>query len=155
VVAIAPLLILWLGGSGLGVKVATAALIVFFPVLVNTVVGLRSVDPAYRDLLWVLSASRRQVFWHLELPAALPTLLGGLRIGLTLAVIGAVVGEFLGTDRGLGAQIQVARSLYRDDLVFAALLTLATMALLLYGAAMVAERLLLRYRHDERASPRT
>jgi NitT/TauT family transport system permease protein len=146
VVAIAPLLILWLGSTGLAVKVVTAGLIVFFPVLVGTVVGLRAVDPAYRDLLWVLSANRRQVLWHLELPAALPTLLGGLRVGLTLAVIGAVVGEFLGTDRGLGALIQVASSTYNDALMFAALLTLATLALGLYGTATVAERMLLRYR---------
>ena len=147
VVAIAPLLVLWLGGNGLAVKVVTAALIVFFPVLINTVVGLRNVEPAYRDLLWVMSANRRHVLWHLELPAALPILLGGLRVGLTLAVIGAVVGEFLGTDRGLGALIQVAGSTYNDALMFAALFTLATVALTLYGAATVAERVVLRDRH--------
>ncbi len=146
VVAIAPLLVYWFGSSGLPVKAVTAALIVFFPVLVNTVVGLRNVDPAYHDLMQVLSARRWQSFWFMELPAALPVLLGGLRVGVTLAVVGAVVGEFLGSDRGLGALIQIAGSQYNDPLMFAALLVLATLALALYGTASVAERVALRNR---------
>lgn len=147
VVAIAPLLVYWFGSSGLAVKAITAALIVFFPMLVSTVVGLRNVDPAYRDLMQVLSARRWQTFRLMELPAALPVLFGGLRVGVTLAVVGAVVGEFLGSNRGLGALIQIAGSQYNDPLMFAALLTLATLALTLYGAATLAERVALR-NHD-------
>jgi NitT/TauT family transport system permease protein len=152
VVAIAPLLVYWLGSSGLAVKVVTAALIVFFPVLINTVVGLRGIDPGERELMRLLSASRWQTLWLLELPAALPVLLAGVRVGVTLAVIGAVVGEFLGSDRGLGTLIQIASSQFNDALMFAALLTLAVMALTLYGAAAATERLLLR---DRTAPPPT
>jgi NitT/TauT family transport system permease protein len=148
VVAIAPILVYWLGSGGLTVKVVTAALIVFFPILINTVVGLRAIDPAYRDLMHVLSASRSQSFRWVELPTALPVLLAGVRIGVTLAVIGAVVGEFLGADRGLGALIQIAGSQFNDALMFAALLTLAAMALVLYGSASLAEHTLLRNRGD-------
>ena len=101
IVAIAPLLIIWFG-PGLLSKVLISALIVFFPVLVNTIVGLRSVPDDLRDLMRSLQATRAQIFRMLEVPAALPVFLGGLRIGATLAVIGAVVGEFVGADRGLG-----------------------------------------------------
>jgi len=88
--------------------VLITALIVFFPVLVNTVVGLRSVPDDLRDLMRSLQATRWQTFALLEAPAALPIFLGGLRIGATLAVIGAVVGEFVGADRGLGFLVNVA-----------------------------------------------
>jgi NitT/TauT family transport system permease protein len=150
VVAVAPLLVYWFGTAGLGVKAGTAAVIVFFPVVVNTVVGLRSIDRGYRDLLHVLDASRWQTLRWLELPAALPMLLGGLRVGVTLAVVGAVVGEFLGGDRGLGALIQIARAQFNDALLFAALVTLVALALALYGLASALERLLLRH-HDRPA----
>ena len=88
-------------------KVLICALIVFFPVLVNTVVGLRAVPENLRDLMRSLQANRFQMLRYLEVPAALPVFLGGLRIGATLAVIGAVVGEFVGSDRGLGFLINV------------------------------------------------
>ena len=116
-VAIAPLLVIWFG-PGLFSKVLICALIVFFPVLVNTVVGLRSVPENLRDLMRSLRADRWQTFRLLELPAALPVLLGGLRIGATLSVIGAVVGELVGADRGLGFLINVGRGQYDTALVF-------------------------------------
>lgn len=145
VVAVAPILVYWFHGPGLGVRVTVAALIMFFPVLVYTVVGLRGIDPGYRELMHVLSAGRWQTLWWVELPAALPTLFGALRVGLTLAVIGAVVGEFLGADRGLGALIQIARGGYNDPLMFAALVALAALALTLYGLALALERYSLRH----------
>ena len=111
VVAIAPLLVIWFG-PGLFSKVLICALIVFFPVLVNTVVGLRAVPQNLRDLMRSLRATRWQTLRYLEIPAALPVFLGGLRIGATLSVIGAVVGEFVGSDRGLGFLINVARGQY-------------------------------------------
>ena len=145
IVAVAPLLIFWFR-AGTPVKVATAALIVFFPMLVTTVVGLRNIPTAYHELMHVLSASRWQTLTALEVPAALPYLLGGVRVGVTLAVIGAVVGEFLGADRGLGHLVQVSKGMYADPLLFASLLTLVGLALSLYGAAAVLERTLLRRR---------
>lgn len=142
VVAIAPLLVIWFG-PGLLSKVFICALIVFFPVLINTVVGLQSVPENLRELLRSLRASRWQTFRLLELPASMPVFLGGLRIGATLSVIGAVVGEFVGADRGLGFLINVGRGEYDTALVFVAVFTLITLALILYGLVVWLERRLL------------
>jgi len=138
VVAIAPLLIIWFG-PGILSKVLITALIVFFPVLVNTVVGIRSVPEDLYDLMRSLGATRWQRISKLEIPAALPVFLGGLRIGATLAVIGAVVGEFVGADRGLGFLINRARGQYDTALVFVAIIALVVLALGLYGAVTYME----------------
>jgi NitT/TauT family transport system permease protein len=133
-VAIAPLLVIWFGsGSGLRSKVLICALIVFFPILINTIVGVRSVEPDLRDLMRSLKATPWQTFRKLELPAALPILLGGLKVGATLSVIGAVVGEFVGADRGLGFLINIGRNQFDTALVFVAIVTLVLMAMSLYG----------------------
>jgi NitT/TauT family transport system permease protein len=145
IVAIAPLLVIWFG-PGLTSKVLICALIVFFPVLVNTIVGLRSVPEELRELMRSLHATRWQTFKHLEVPAALPIFLGGLRIGATLAVIGAVVGEFAGSDRGLGFLISVGRGQFDTALVFVAVFTLIAMALTLYGLVVFFEGRLLSWR---------
>jgi NitT/TauT family transport system permease protein len=145
IVAIAPLLVLWFG-IGLRSKVLIGALIVFFPLLINTVLGLRGVEPDLRDLLRSLRATRWQLFTKLEVPAALPAWLGGLRVGATLAVVGAVVGEFVGADRGLGFLINFGRGQYDTALVFVAAGTLVLLALALYGAVAAIERLLLAWK---------
>ncbi|HSF82126.1 MAG TPA: ABC transporter permease [Anaerolineales bacterium] len=145
IVAIAPLLIRWFG-PGLLSKVLICALIVFFPVLVNTIVGLRSVPDELQDLMRSLRATRWQTVRHLEIPAALPVFLGGLRIGATLSVIGAVVGEFVGADRGLGFLINVGRGQYDTALVFVAVFTLVALALSLYGVVVLVENRLLSWR---------
>ena len=144
IVAIAPLLVIWFG-PGLLSKVMICALIVFFPVLINTIVGLRSVPDELRDLMRSLQASRWQTFKYLEVPAALPVFLGGLRIGATLAVIGAVVGEFVGADRGLGFLINIGRGQFDTALVFVAIFTLVGMALTLYGLVVLVETRLLSW----------
>jgi len=144
VVAIAPLLVIWFG-SGQTSKVLVCALIVFFPVLINTIVGVRSVDEDLRDLMRSLQASKWQTFYMLDLPAALPVLFGGLKIGVTLAVIGAVVGEFVGADRGLGFLINQARGLFNTPLVFVAIFSLVGIALILYGLVTLLEAWLLRW----------
>ena len=131
-VAIAPLLVIWFG-PGMFSKVLICSLIVFFPVLVNTVVGVRAVPPALLDLMHSLHASRTQILVKLEVPAALPVFLGGLRIGATLSVIGAVVGELVGSDQGLGFLINVGRGQYDTALVFVAVFMLIVLALCLYG----------------------
>lgn len=144
VVAIAPLLVIWFG-PGLFSKILICALIVFFPVLVNTVVGVRSVPEDLRDLMRSLQASRWQTLRYLELPAALPVFLGGLRIGATLSVIGAVVGEFVGAKSGLGFMINVGRGVFDTSLVFVAVFTLIVMAMILYGSVSLIENRLLRW----------
>jgi NitT/TauT family transport system permease protein len=115
-------------------------------VLVNTVVGLRSVPEELHDLMRSLQATRWQQVKFLEIPAALPVFLGGLRIGATLAVIGAVVGEFVGSDRGLGFLINVGNGQYDTPLMFVAVFTLVAMALSLYGLVVFAEKRLLSWR---------
>lgn len=148
IVAIAPLLVIWLG-PGLQSKVLICALIVFFPILINTIIGLRSVPEDLHDLMRSLRATRWQTFRLLEVPAALPVLLGGLRIGATLAVIGAVVGEFVGADRGLGFLINVGRGQYDTALVFVAVFTLIVMALGLYGLVAWMETRLLDWQQRQ------
>jgi NitT/TauT family transport system permease protein len=143
VVAIAPLLVIWF--PGLVSKVLICALIVFFPVLVNTVVGLRSVPEELHELMRSLKATRWQTFTFLEVPASLPVFLGGMRIGATLSVIGAVVGEFVGADRGLGFLINVGRGQYDTALVFVAVFSLVTLALSLYGLVVWLEARLLAW----------
>jgi len=141
-VAVAPLLVIWFG-PGMFSKILICALIVFFPVLVNTVVGVRAVPPALYDLMGSLRATRTQILFKLEVPAALPIFLGGLRIGATLSVIGAVVGEFVGADQGLGFLINVGRGQYDTSLVFVAIFALVVMALALYGVVAWFEKRLL------------
>jgi NitT/TauT family transport system permease protein len=146
IVALAPLLIVWFG-FGLLSKVLVCALTIFFPVLINTVVGLRSVEENLVDLMKSLKASRWQMFRFLEVPASLPVLLGGVKVGVTLSVIGAVVGEFAQSDRGLGFLVNLAnRGLFDTPLMFVALFVLMTIALGLYGLVSVVEALLLGWK---------
>jgi len=148
IVALAPLLIIWFG-FGLLSKVIVCALTIFFPVLINTIIGVRSVEPDLRDLMRSLEASRWQVFRLLELPAALPVLFGGLKVGVTLSVIGAVVGEFAQSDRGLGFLVNLAnRGLFDTPLMFVALFVLMTIALGLYGLVSTCESLLLAWKRE-------
>ena len=148
IVAIAPLLIIWFG-PGIFSKILICALIVFFPVLVNTVVGLRAVPSTLHDLMRSMRATPYQTLRYLELPAALPIFLGGLRIGATLSVIGAVVGELVGANRGLGFLINVGRGQYDTALVFAAVFTLIALALLLYGLVLLLEKRFLRWQKEK------
>jgi len=142
ILALAPLLVLWLG-TGLAPKVVICALIVFFPVAVSTMVGIRSVDRRLLELGRSMRATRWQVFRFLELPAAMPQILGGMRVGATLAVIGAIVGEWAGADKGLGVLINLARgSLFDFPLMYATLLTIALIAIVLYLIVVLAERVL-------------
>jgi NitT/TauT family transport system permease protein len=143
ILALAPLLALWFG-TGIASKIIICALIVFFPVAVATMVGIRSVDARLLELGRSLRANRWQVFRHLELPAAMPAIFGGFRVGVTLAVIGAIVGEWAGAERGLGVLINLARgSLFDIPLMFATLVTIALIGLALYLLVLVLERRLI------------
>lgn len=145
IVALAPLLVIWFGAGSLS-KTLVCALTLFFPVLVNTVVGIRGVDRGLVDLMRSLRASRWQLFKLLELPASLPVVFGGLKVGVALSVIGAVVGEFVGADRGLGFLVNLARGLFDTPLMFVALFTLVFIALALYLIVSLLEGWLLRWR---------
>jgi NitT/TauT family transport system permease protein len=140
ILALAPLLALWFG-PGLVSKVVICGLIVFFPVAVATMVGIRSVDARLLELGRSLRASRRQILTTLEIPAALPSILGGMRVGVTLSVVGAIVGEWAGAERGLGVLINLARgSLFDIPLMFATLLTIALVGIVLYLLVVIVER---------------
>jgi NitT/TauT family transport system permease protein len=140
ILALAPLIALWFG-SGLTGKVLICALIVFFPVAVATMVGIRSVDRNLLELGQSLRATRWQIVSKLEIPAALPQILGGMRVGVTLAVVGAIVGEWAGGEQGLGVLINLARgSLFDIPLMFATLLTIALIGVLLYLVVLLVER---------------
>lgn len=145
IVAVAPLLVIWFG-PGMFSKVLVCALIVFFPILINTLVGLQAVPQHLRMLMRAMRATPWQTLRYLELPAALPVILGGLRVGATLSVTGAVVGELIGADRGLGFLISVGRGQYDTALVFVTIFLLVGMALGLYGLVILAEKRLLRWR---------
>ena len=139
VVAIAPLFVIWFG-FGPFPKILVAALITFFPVLVNGVTGFRSVDRGALDFLRSLRASRREVFIALRIPSAAPYLFAAFRVSIPLAVIGAVVGEWFSADRGLGSVIFVAHSNLDMPTLFAAILTLSLIGIALTAAVSVIER---------------
>ena len=147
IVAIAPLIVIWMG-SGLASKVAVTALITFFPVLIATIVGIRNVDADLHDLMLSLRAGRWQLFWKLELPAALPVIFGGLKLSATLAVVGAVVGEFMGASAGLGYLINLARGIFDTPLMFVAILLLVIIAQALYLSVAALEGRLLRWQRQ-------
>lgn len=139
-VALAPLLALWLPYGFLPV-VVLCALIVFFPTVVTTALGLRLLDPDVVNAARVEGAGRWNLMRHIELPLAAPAILAGLRTSLTLSITGAVVGEFVVGFQGLGGLLNIARSQFDSPLVFATLFTLGLLAALYYGIARVAERL--------------
>ncbi|HEY2917297.1 MAG TPA: ABC transporter permease [Candidatus Limnocylindrales bacterium] len=146
ILALAPVLVLWFG-PGLAARVVICALIVFFPIAVATMVGIRAVDADLLELGRSLRARPGQVLTTLEVPAALPSIFGGLRVGVTLAVVGAIVGEWAGADQGLGVLVNLARgSLFDIPLLFATLLTIALVGVVLYLAVLAIERRLVGVR---------
>jgi NitT/TauT family transport system permease protein len=145
IIALAPLLAIWFA-YGILSKILTCALVVFFPILINTIVGIRAVEQDLIDLMRSLEANRWQTFIMLEVPAALPVLLGGLKIGVTLSDIGAVVGEFVGADRGLGFLVNLSGGLFDTSLTFVALLVLGSIAIGLYLAVVALEGFLLSWK---------
>ena len=146
VIAVAPLLTLWLK-TGFASKVVASGLICFFPVLVNATLGLRSVDPDALDLFASLSASRWQVFWHLRLPGSLPYVFSALKISSSLSVVGAIVGEFVGSNRGLGYQILSSYNQMETPMMFACIAASALGGILFFGVIGAIEGQVLRWQH--------
>jgi NitT/TauT family transport system permease protein len=150
IVAIAPLLVLWFG-AGMRAVTISAFIVSVFPVIAGGLAGIRSVDPPLRDLFRLYGASRLATLGKLELPAALPNLVTGLRVAAGLAVIGAIVGEFVAgfseSGAGLGILVLSSYRQLRTDLLFAAVLFASMLGLLLFGAVNLTGYLLLRRWH--------
>ena len=139
IIVIAPILVVWFG-FGIGPKLAIIALICFFPITVNTLDGLRSVDPELRKLMRTLDAGRRQTLLRVEAPAALPYFFSGAKIAVAVAVIGAVFGEWAGSDSGLGHLMLQASAQLLTARVFAAVVVLSVFAMALFGLLALLER---------------
>jgi NitT/TauT family transport system permease protein len=142
--AIAPILIVWLG-TGMSSKVIIAFAISFFPIVVDTIIGLRSSQPETIYLVRSMGATPFQIFRYVRFPNALPTIFGGLKVASTLAVIGAIVGEFVSSDSGLGYLVLVANGELNTRLVFACVLVLTLLGLVFYFAIEILERIFVRW----------
>jgi NitT/TauT family transport system permease protein len=143
-VAFAPLFILWMGFT-VYPKILVAVLIVFFPVLVNVLTAVRTVDPDLISLARAFKASRAQIFWKIEFPASLPPLFAGLRIGSTLAVVGVVVGELVGGNKGLGYLLSFGEGQANTAMVFVAIVMLTLVGGLAYLLVVAIELRVLHY----------
>ncbi len=130
-IALAPLFVVWFG-FGLFPKVVVTFLVAFFPVVVDTAVGLRSVDPQLLHVVRSMGASRLQIFFKIRFPNALPSIFAGCKVAITFAVVGAIVGEFVGSDSGLGYLLLLAMLNLDTGLVFASLGVLTMIGVLLY-----------------------
>lgn len=144
ILAVAPILVL-IFGPGLTAKVVIAALICFFPTLVNMVRGLQAVSPQALELARILSASKSEVFWKIRLPSSLPFLFSALKIAATTCVIGAIVGEWVGADLGLGALILDATFQFNSPLLYATVFMSSGLSVLLFAAVSITERLVVRW----------
>ncbi|MCR4268128.1 ABC transporter permease [Nitratireductor sp. ZSWI3] len=149
ILAIAPILVL-IFGNGMTAKVVIAALICFFPTLVNMVKGLQSVGKDALDLAQILSATKNEVFWKIRLPASLPYLFAALKIAATTSVIGAIVGEWIGADVGLGALIIDATFNFRSPLLYATVFVSSGLAVLLFLMVTLLERRLVYWTANPR-----
>lgn len=153
-VALAPLFIIWFG-FGLAPKVVIAALIAFFPIVINTARGLVSVEPELIQYMRSLGASWREIFFKLTLPWALPYIFAAFRISITLAVVGAVVGEFVASDNGLGYVISYANVSLDTDVMFAGIIVLSVLGMLLFLAVVLLERIFISWQSGVEAAPET
>ena len=139
IIALTPLLIIWLG-SGMVSKIATAALICFFPALVSMTQGMKGLDRDYGDLFRIYNASKRHIIQHLLIPGSRPFLMASLKISSSLAVVGALVGEFIGASQGLGFVIITSYYNFDTPLVFSAILLSSLMGLGFYYGLEVVDK---------------
>jgi NitT/TauT family transport system permease protein len=149
-VALAPVLVVWFG-FGLLPKVIMAMLIAFFPIVINTAVGLRSIDPNYLHLTRSMGAPAWRIYTRLLLPSALPQIFAGLKVAMALAIVGAIVGEMVGANSGLGYLLVVANGNLDMALVFAILVWLVLVSLVLVGVIDVVERFAIPWSRNTRS----
>ncbi len=139
-VALGPLLILWLG-FGFFPKVLMSFLLAFFPIMIATIIGLRSLENNSINLMRSMGAGKASIFWYMQLPTALPQLFGSLKVAMTLAVVGALVGEFVGGNQGLGYVLVAANGSLDTPLLFVSLVWISALALAFYGLVAWMEKL--------------
>src|SRR5438309_651827 len=148
IIVIAPLLLIWVG-YGLTPKIIVVALTAFFPIVVNMVDGLRSVDPDAVNLLRTMGASRWQIFVKVQVPTSLPFLFSGLRVAMAVSVIGAVIGEWMGSSQGLGYLMIRSKPQFLTERVFAAIVVLSVMGVALFVLVGIVEKLAIPWWHNE------
>jgi NitT/TauT family transport system permease protein len=143
-VALGPLFIIWLG-FGIMPKIVIGALIAFFPIMIGTIVGLKSIERDSIFLLRSMGATSLQAFWYTRLPNGLPQIFAGMKVAIVLASVGAIVGEFVGANEGLGYVLLTANGTVDTQLLFAALLVISVLSTVLYWVVHLAERLFIRW----------
>ena len=156
-IAIAPIFIIWFGVD-IAPKAAVVALATFFPILVNVITGMRSIDPTSLELLRSLNASKREILWHLRIPNALPHFFAAMRLGVSLSLIGATVAELVGSREGLGHMITLAAIQLRTTEVFSGVVVLAAMGIVLTEIVAIVQTRVLYWHESERTAqigPRT
>jgi len=150
-IALAPLFVVWLG-YGIWPNIVIGTTIAFFPMVVNTALGLASAEPEMLDLVRTLRASRWQVLRKIRFPNALPYIFVGLKLNATMSVIGALVGEFVASERGLGSLIITGGVTMETASIFASLILISVLGLVLYGVVVAVERLVVPWAHREDTS---
>src|SRR3954463_3623600 len=147
-IALAPLFILWLG-YGIWPNIVIGTTIAFFPMVVNTAIGLASAEPEMLDLVRSLNATRWQVYRKIRFPNAVPYIFTGLKLNATMSVTGAIVGEFVASERGLGSLIITGGVTMQTPSIFASLMLISALGLVLYGAVVAAENIVAPWAHRE------
>jgi len=148
--AVAPLMIIWFG-FGLTPKIIIAAMVTFFPICVNQVEGLRSVDPGIINLMRSYNATEFQIFRIVRFPSSLPYLFAGIQVGITFSVMGAIIGEWVGSEKGVGAFMITANSMSRTDRVFAGIFVLAVLGIALFLLAKIIGKFLMPWQKSTRS----
>lgn len=148
-VALAPLLVVWLG-TGMSSKVVASALICFFPVLINSIKGLRSIDSESLELFKTYKASKKEIFWKLRLPTSLPYVMSALKISSSLSIVGAIVGEFVGANAGLGYVVLVSSYHIDTDIMFSAIISAALIGLIFFFILDYADKKLIFWHQEEK-----
>src|SRR5919204_399170 len=151
--AIAPIFVVWLG-AGINSKILIAFTIAFFPIVIDTAIGLRSAPQEVVNVVRSMGATGLQVFWFVRFPNALPNIFGGLKVASTLAVVGAIVGEFVSAEKGLGYLVLVANGELNTTLVFASVVTLSLLGVIFYFLLELLERFVIRW-HVSARRPET
>lgn len=149
-VALAPLFVIWLGTGG-APKIAIAALIAVFPIVINTTLGLRAIDPEMINLARSARATRRHIMMKIRFPNALPSIFAGAKVGISFALIGAIVGEFVAGERGLGYVILTSQSTFNTPRAFGAILLLGVIGTIMFFAVDLCERWLLPWHVSQRS----
>ena len=149
IIVIAPMLLVWIG-YGLTPKIIVVALISFFPIVVNTVDGMRSVDSDMHKMMRTMGANRWTIFLKVQVPISMPYLFSGLRVAIAVSVIGAVIGEWVGSSEGLGYLMIRSKPQFQTERVFAAIAILSVMGIVLFASIGLLERFLIPWWHKEK-----